>query len=508
MTIVIKTMIPWGVDGRLISIEIDNNKSLPWIDIIWLPDSAVRESRERLRSTFRSCDIDIPPHKFVVNLSPSDIKKSGALFDVPIATGLLAHILWKKTYHQDIIQKSIFIGELWLDWSVKPINWVLSIVISAKKEGFTHFFVPKDNEHEIWCIADIVIHPLTHFTDIKYFLVDGISNWYTSSWLIKKELYLDTSYGDFDDIQWHDIVKRAIAIGAVGMHNILMIGPPGTGKSIIAKAIPWVLPPMWHDEIIAVSQIYSLSGGSHTQHPLVVQRPFRSIHHTASKISLIGGWQKMSPGEISHAHNGVLFLDEIAEFPRDVLDVLRQPIEDKCVTISRAQWTITYPADCMVVWAMNPCICGYYKDEEKICICAPNSVKKYQNKISWPLLDRFDIIIEVKREYIWKDKSSLSITSNSMRENIMKAWDIQQQRYQHTAIRSNSQLGWKDIKKYIVLDNECEELLLVAQKKLSLSHRWVHRILKVSRTIADYEWSEHIQKQHLLEALQYRVREI
>lgn len=502
----IKTMTPWGIEWRLISIEIDSNKSLPWIDIIWLPDSTVKESRERLRSTFRSCNIEIPPHRYVINLSPSDIKKSGAWFDVPIGVWLLTHILWDEIKNNDIIENAIFLGELGLDGSVKWVRWVLSIVISAKKEWYVHFFIPAENKDEIVCISGITIYPLSHFNDIVNFLWGGIGLWYKSSWNIVYDAIKEDKYIDFCDIQWHNLVKRAIAIWAVWLHNILMIGPPGTWKSMIAKSIPWILPPMWYDEIIEVSQIYSLSWNSSA--PLITQRPFRSIHHTASKISLIGWWQKMSPGEISHAHNGVLFLDELPEFPRDVLDVLRQPIEDKCVTISRAQWSITFPADCMVVWAMNPCICWYYKDTEKICTCSLQSVKKYQSRVSGPLLDRFDIIIDINRQEIWSIKNNETISSQHIKEKVMKAWVAQQQRYVGSSIRSNTQLRVKDIKKYIQLDTECEELLLVAQKKLSLSHRWVHRVLKVSRTIADYEWSAEIKKEHLLEALQYRSKEI
>lgn len=500
----IHTMIPWGIEWRVINIEIDSNKSLPWIDIIWLPDSAVKESRERLRSTFRTCSIEIPPHRYVINLSPSDIKKSGALFDVPIGVWLLVHILWDSIKHNDILPKAIFLGELWLDWSVKWIRWVLSVAISAKKEWYTHFFVPDENKHEIECIAGIQIYPLVHFNDVVSFLW-GWDLGYKSSWKILHNELSEEKYIDFTDIQWHNIVKRAVAIGAVGLHNILMIWPPWTWKSMIAKAIAWILPPMGYDEIIEVSQIYSLSWNSSSS--LVTQRPFRSIHHTASKISLIGGWQKMTPGEISHAHNWVLFLDELPEFPRDVLDVLRQPIEDKCVTISRAQWSITFPADCMVIGAMNPCICWYYKDTEKLCTCSLQSIKRYQSRVSWPLLDRFDIIIDINRQE-FETMNNKDISSQNIKEKVLKARQIQQERYKDSSIRSNTQLSAKEIKKHIKLDTTCEELLLLAQKKLSLSHRWIHRVLKVSRTIADYEWSSEIKKEHLLEALQYRSKEI
>lgn len=500
----IHTILPRWINGKVISIEIDSSRALPGIDIIWLPDSAVKESKERLRSAFRAFDIDIPPYRYVINLSPSDIRKSGSLFDIPIAVALYYHIHEKKCITKHIIQTCVFVWELGLDWSIKWVRGILSIVLAAQKEWHKKAFIPSENKDELHNIWWISIHLVSHIWDIikflhtweiETFVPDNTTIWHSTTWY-------DIS---FDDIIWQHTNKRAVAVGAAWLHNILMIGPPWTWKSMIAKAIPSILPPLTPQELLEVNQIYSLSGKSQGQY--ITTRPFRSIHHTASKIAIVGGGPHMTPGELSHAHRWILFLDELPEFPREVLDILRQPLEDKNITISRVHWSITFPAHCMVIWAMNPCICWYYKDTDKTCTCAPNSIKRYQWKLSWPLLDRFDIITEVCRES-WIHQQTNTMSQWYWKDKVKEARDRQQHRYTNDVIYCNSQLTARGIKQYISLDEECENILLLAEKKLILSHRAIHKIIKITRTIADIDQSDIIQKEHLLEALQYRSKQM
>lgn len=504
----IKTYTNIGLKWYEITIEADLNKSLPGIEIIGLPDASIKESKERIRAAFRNCWISLPPQKIIINLAPSDIKKIGTRFDLPIAVAIFLSMgEWSTTVLD--IEKTLFFGELWLDGVVKGVQGVLPSVLAAVDAGYTTFVVPEDNANEISCIPGICIYRLTNFLQLVHFF-QGMSILDFTEWMREKEVFTVLDNVDsqtFDDIKGHATVKRALTIAAAGMHNVLLVWPPGSGKTLLAKATQTLLPPLLFSEALEISKIYSVAGVLHAKQPLVVQRPFRAIHHTASKISIIGWWQYLSPGEVSLAHKGILFFDELPEFPREVLEVLRQPLEEKVVTISRANGSVDYPADFMFIAAMNPCKCGYYRDTEKACSCSYNDVKKYQSKISWPLLDRFDMIIEVPRQ-----KADIVLTGTTgdtytlYRAAILKAWEKQSHRYAGSTATMNARLTSKGIEQFIPLDVEVKKFLTQASSSLTLSSRVLHRLIKVARTIADIEQSEHVTIAHVAEWLQYRSK--
>lgn len=503
----IKTYAIEWLLGHEITIEVATNKSLPTIEIIWLPDIMIKESKERIRSALRNSNVEIPPRKFILNLSPSDIRKSGTSFDLPMSVALLRSIYEWSVYQEELFQKSLFFGELWLDGSIKRVDGLLPMVISAKKSGYSYFFIPQDNLYELEYISWISICPLTHFSEImNYFLENktiefikdnkNIHNLW-SQWLI---------HNDFIHIKWHNFAKRALSIAASGLHNVLMIGSPGCGKTLLAKTIQSILPPLHPEEILEVSQIYSIVWKLHKDQPLITSRPCRTIHHTASRISLVWWWSLLKPWEISLAHRWILFLDELTEFPRESLEVLRQPLEDKTISISRVTGTVSYPADFMLVAAMNPCKCGYYKDTQKQCSCSIMDIKRYQSKISGPLLDRMDLVLEIPRETIetllWKENGSES--SEQLREKVTQSREIQQRRYRNTSIHCNAQLSAKDIHNYIDMSEEAETLLHKANNVLQLSNRAIHRIIKLARSIADFSHSDRVLPNHIAESIQYR----
>ena len=394
----IKTIANIGLEWFEVIVEIDSNKSLPWIEIVWLPDTAIKESKERIRSSFKNIWIDLPPRKIILNLAPSDIKKIGTRFDLPMAVAILAHTYQENLINKNFLENSLFFGELGLDWSVKRVNWLLPSVIFAYKKWYKNFFVPKDNLYELQYIKDINIFPIENFKQIYDFFIEWKELEIRQSGQDIDNILSKTIYDfevDFADIKWQLFAKRALMIAAWGLHNVLMVWAPWSWKTMLAKALQSILPPMTFDEILEVSQIYSIVWKLWKDQPLITKRPFRAVHHTASKVSIIWWGNNLQPWEISLAHKGILFFDELPEFPRSVLEVLRQPLEDKKITISRAHGSVTYPAHFMFVAAMNPCPCWYYKDPEIPCKCSLNQIKKYQSKISGPLLDRFDIILEV-----------------------------------------------------------------------------------------------------------------
>lgn len=380
----VKTYTTIGLQGYEITVEADSNKSLPTIDIIGLPDAAIKESKERIRGTFRHCQIEIPAHKIVLNLAPSDIRKEGTRFDVPMAVALLLLAREGHIHNLDQVRQALFFGELGLDGTIKRIDGLLPSVLAAVKDGYRQFFIPADNIYEVEYIAGIDVYPLESFQQLAdHVLGRALLQPYIAQTSIE-DLYVLTHdrEQDFAHIKGQIIAKRALSIAAAGLHNILMIGSPGSGKTMLARALQSIIPPLEFEESLEVSQIYSLVGKLNKDHPLIVHRPFRQVHHTASKISIIGGGRNLTPGEISLAHKGILFFDELPEFPRETLEVLRQPLEDKMIAISRVSGTVQYPANFMFVATMNPSPCGYYNDPEVPCTCSYNEIKRYQNKIS------------------------------------------------------------------------------------------------------------------------------
>lgn len=380
----VKTYTTIGLQGYEITVEADSNRSLPTIDIIGLPDAAIKESKERIRGTFRHCQIEIPAHKIVLNLAPSDIRKEGTRFDVPMAVALLLLAREGHIHNLDQVRQALFFGELGLDGTIKRIDGLLPSVLAAVKDGYRQFFIPADNIYEVEYIAGIDVYPLESFQQLAdHVLGRALLQPYIAQTSIE-DLYVLTHdrEQDFAHIKGQIIAKRALSIAAAGLHNILMIGSPGSGKTMLARALQSIIPPLEFEESLEVSQIYSLVGKLNKDHPLIVHRPFRQVHHTASKISIIGGGRNLTPGEISLAHKGILFFDELPEFPRETLEVLRQPLEDKMIAISRVSGTVQYPANFMFVATMNPSPCGYYNDPEVPCTCSYNEIKRYQNKIS------------------------------------------------------------------------------------------------------------------------------
>lgn len=502
MLSIIKSMSLIGLEGYLVNIEIDVSAGIPCWDIVGLPDASVKEAKERVRTAIKNSGYDMQSRKIVVNLSPADIKKEGSFFDLPIAIGILA---CSGNINKKSIEDTIFIGELSLDGKINKVNGVLPMCIEAKKLGIKRVILPIENTKEAAVVKEIEVIGAKSLIEVVNFLNYRIHIESTKFDLKKLFHNREAEILDFSEVKGQENIKRALEIAAAGGHNCLLIGSPGSGKTMLARRVPSILPDLTFEESLETTKIHSIAGILEKNVALITKRPFRSPHHTVSSISLIGGGRIPKPGEISLAHNGVLFLDELPEFNKNTLEVLRGPLEDKVVTISRVNASLTYPCNFMFIASMNPCPCGYLGSREKECSCSEQSISRYIGKISGPLLDRIDIQIEVSQvKYQNLENNTKIETSQEVKKRVNDARKIQQDRYKKEKIYSNSALTPKLIEKYCKLDSKGKQILELAFNRLGLSARAYGRILKVARTIADLANEKNILKTHVAEAVQYR----
>ena len=493
-----------GLDGVLVEVEVDTSRGMPSLVIVGLPDAAVKESSERVRAAIKNSDLVFPGKRITINLAPADIRKAGPVYDLPIAVGMLiaSEQVWPQA-----VEDALFIGELSLDGSVRHVNGILPVAAMARESGLRRIFVPAVDAPEAALVNGLEVIPVENLAQLAVHLqgLRSISPYEPDT--DTSRLPPPTYMADFAEIKGQEHVKRALEVAAAGGHNVLMIGPPGAGKTLLARSMPSILPTMTLDESLEVTKIYSIAGLLPADTPMIRHRPFRAPHHTISHAGLVGGGHWPRPGEISLAHRGVLFLDELPEFGTRTLEGLRQPLEDGVVSIARSTGTLTFPARFMLIAAMNPCPCGYYGDPVQECTCSLATVNRYQKRISGPLLDRIDIHVEVPRvDYDKLTTDRLGEPSQAIRERVEQAREYQRRRFEGRDLSCNAEMGPDMVRQVCRLDEAGRALVRAAMQQLQMSARAFHRILKLARTIADLAGSERIETPHLAEAIQYRPR--